>query len=91
MAARSAKKVAGDEPKASPSAAPAVDTAALSPTELAQAVLARTLRPRAADVRRLAEAVLAGKTKKKKKKAAEKKAGGKKRKLSKIPGQKAAK
>ena len=91
MAARDAKKVAGDEPKPPPPAPPAVDTAGLSPAELAQAVLAHMVRPKAADVRRLAEAVLAGKTKKKKKKAGDKKAGGKKRKLSKIPGQKAAK
>lgn len=91
MAVRSVKKVAGDKPKTPPPAPLAVDSASLSPAELAEAILARTVRPKVADVRRLAEAVLAGKTKKKKKKASEKKAGGKKRKLSKIPGQKAAK
>jgi hypothetical protein len=61
--------------------------------QLAEAVLARTVRPRVADVRRLAEAVLAKPAKKGKggtKKAAGKKAKGQKadRKLAKIPGQK---
>ncbi|MXP41600.1 hypothetical protein GRI75_08085 [Altererythrobacter soli] len=71
----------------------------LTDRQLAEAVLARTLRPRAADIRRLAEAVLAKSAKKKAKdgtkKAAGKKAAGKKTKahkangkLAKIPGQK---
>jgi hypothetical protein len=71
-----------------------VDSASLDPIALAEAVLARKLRPRAADVRRMAQALLDTSlqpTKKKKKKKgdkkAEKKAAGKKRKLSKIPGQ----
>lgn len=78
----------------SPRVPAAPDSAALDVTALAEGVLARTIRPRAADVRRLAEAVLAKdqkRAKKKKTKAEGKKAGGKKRKLSKIAGQKAAK
>lgn len=63
-------------------------------SELAQGILSRKIKPRVADVRRLAEVVLAreaSKKKKMKKKSSGKKAGGggKKRKLSKIPGQKA--
>ena len=55
---------------------------------LAEGIVARTLRPRAADVRRLAEAVLEAALKPAgKKKKGDKKPGGKKRKLSKIPGQ----
>jgi hypothetical protein len=67
-----------------------VDSADLTISALAEAILTRRIRPRTADVRRLAEAVLAAKAKKQKKKAA-RKAPGKKRKLSKIPGQKKAK
>ena len=53
--------------------------------DLTRAILARELRPRTGDIRRLAEAVLA----KKSKKARKDKAGGKKsKKLAKIPGQK---
>jgi hypothetical protein len=58
---------------------------------LAEAILARKFRPRVADLRRLAEAVLEKKRKsgkrKKKKNKADRKSGGKKRKLSKIPRQ----
>ena len=82
MAARSSK-TSTDQAPPPKAAAPASDTAGLSVKSLAEAILARTIRPRAADVRRLAEAVL------KKKKG--KKADGKKRKLSKIPGQKSGK
>lgn len=81
-----------------PKDAPAVEagptTEEMTDRQLAEAVLARTIRPRVADVRRLAEAVLA-KPAKKKGKGAAKKAGGKKAKqqkadgkLAKIPGQK---
>ena len=68
---------------------PALDGSTLSLEDLAEAVLARRLKPRAADLQRLAEGVL----KRKKggsKKDASKKAGGKKtkNKLPKIPGQK---
>jgi hypothetical protein len=65
----------------------AADRAALTDKELAQAVLAGTLRPRAGEVRRLAEAVLwkdAPKPPKKKGKAKKAKSG----KLAKIPRQK---
>jgi hypothetical protein len=53
--------------------------------ELARAVLARELRPRVAQVRRLAEGVLAARAKPKKRKG-DKKKGEKKRKLARIPG-----
>lgn len=73
---------------------PALTTAEMSDRQLAEAVLARTVRPKVGDIRRLAEAVLAA-SPKKKVKAPEKKGGGKKakakkadRKLAKIPGQK---
>ena len=60
------------------------DTTALSPKQLARLVLAREIKPRVSEVRRLAEA-LAGKPKKAKK---DKSAGKAERKLAKIPGQK---
>lgn len=84
----------GGEAKDVPARADGPAGAELTDRQLAEAVLARTLRPRAADIRRLAEAVLAKSTKKKAKdgtkKAAGKKAKGHKadRKLAKIPGQK---
>ena len=65
--------------------------------DLARAVLDRSIRPRAAAVRRLAEGVLANAASPKKAKKAKsaaaagkagKKGGGKKRKLAKIPGSK---
>jgi hypothetical protein len=56
----------------------------------ARNLIFRAALDRAADIRRLAEAVLADARKPDKKKK-KKKAEGKKRKLSKIPGQKAAK
>ncbi|WP_423142847.1 hypothetical protein ACOYW6_05725 [Parablastomonas sp. CN1-191] len=58
------------------------DTAAMSPRELAQAVLDRTIRPRVGEVRRLAAAIL-GKHARKHRKTAKASA----RKLAKIPGQ----
>ena len=74
--------------KRSASPAPAADRDELSVTELARGILSKDIRPRVGDVRRLAEAVLAGgKPKKDKKAKAEgKKAKGKK-KLARIPGQ----
>ena len=90
MARPSGKKAASEAPR--PAAAkPAPTPEELDPAALAEGILARTIRPRAADIRRLAEAVLAAgrkPDKKKKKKKGEKKA---ERKLSKIPGQKAGK
>lgn len=62
----------------------------LSVGDLARAVLSKEIRPRTADVHRLAEAVLAGgaKPKKAKKKAdGGKKKDKSKKKLAKIPGQ----
>jgi len=67
-------------------AAPANDPSELSLADLARKILAREIRPRVADIRRLAEAVLAAEEKR-----ARKKAGGKKHKLAKIPGQKGKK
>ena len=89
MAARKGETSTGRAASSSALAAPAADTAGLEPKALAEGILARTIRPRAADVRRLAEAVLeAGrKPAKKKRKKDDKKADRKKRKLSKIPGQ----
>ena len=69
-----------------PEAAPAEarpDTATMTDRQLAQAVLQRTIRPRVAEVMRLAEAVVA----KSKKKAAKKGKAGRSGKLAKIPGQ----
>lgn len=88
MARPSAKKSASETPPAA--AEPASPPEVLDPAALAEGILARTIRPRVADIRRLAEAVLdaARKADKKKKKKAAKKA---ERKLSKIPGQKARK
>jgi hypothetical protein len=67
---------------------PLPDQAAMTPEQLAEAILARQIaRPRITSVRRLAEALLAkGKKKTKKKKA--RKAEKKVRKLALIPGQK---
>lgn len=88
MARANANKPAGETSpavKATPVAEP------LDLKELAQGILARTIRrPRVADVRRLAEAVLKP-DKKKKKKGAKKAAKDSGRKLSKIPGQKGRK
>lgn len=64
---------------------PRMDTASLGLADLANAILARQVRPRAADIRRLAEEVLRKKKRKKDKK------DGKARKLSKIPARKAKK
>ena len=68
------------------------DTSALSLKQLAKAVVARTVKPRAADIRRLAEGVLAAVSRKEKgaKKDGVKNGKGRKakQKLAKIPGQK---
>ena len=93
MARPSGKKSAG-QATALQTAKSTAPPAELDPAALAEGILARTIRPRAADVRKLAAAVIAAgrkPDKKKKKKKGEKSAGGKKRKLSKIPGQKASK
>lgn len=67
---------------------PANDAGELDLADFARAVIAREIkRPRIADIRRLAEAVLAAEEKRAKKKS---KKGGKK-KLAKIPGQKGKK
>lgn len=84
-----AKPSVNEAPEAAPAVAPPEPAAELDPRALAEGILARTIRPRAADVRRLAEAFLAAGRKPDKKKKS-KKAEGKKRKLGKIPGQKAA-
>ena len=85
MARASAKKPGGDTPPpAAVQSEPSTEPLGLK--ALAEGILARTIRPRVTDIRRLAEAVL--KPDKKKKKKSAKKA---ERKLSKIPGQKARK
>lgn len=78
----------GTPPPAAVKAAPAAEPLGIK--ALAEGILARTIRPRTADIRRLAEAALKP-DKKKKKKAAKKAAKDSGRKLSKIPGQKARK
>ncbi|MBT2135343.1 hypothetical protein KK137_13475 [Croceibacterium sp. LX-88] len=68
---------------------PAVDTSAFSLEQLAQAILAGEVKPRVADIRRLATAVLEPKTgeKPKKVKGSKAKKDKGKHKLPKIPGQ----
>ncbi|KRA81617.1 hypothetical protein [Altererythrobacter sp. Root672] len=76
--------------KRPPPKKPAIDTSALSLEQLAQAVLAGEVKPRVADLRRLATAILEPKADEKPKKAKgekTKKEKGK-HKLPKIPGQK---
>jgi hypothetical protein len=84
------------KPKAATNPVEAVPAAAndvgeLPLADLARGILAREIRPRVADVRRLAEATLAAEEKRARKKAGGKKKDTKKRKLAKIPGQKAKK
>ena len=87
MARASVNKPAGETP---PAVTPAPVAEPLDLKALAEGILARTIRPRVGDIRRLAEAVLKP-DKKKKKKAAKKAAKNIGRKLSKIPGQKGRK
>lgn len=74
-----------------PAAPAASDADELALADLARGIVARTIRPRIADVRKLAEAVLVAEEKRARKKAGGKNKDGKKRKLAKIPGQKAKK
>lgn len=80
-------------PPSDPAPAPVArpDTTGLSAKQLARMVLAREIKPRVSEVRRLAEAV-AGKPKKPKKDKSAGKSSDKRdkaeRKLAKIPGQK---
>lgn len=67
-----------------------MDTASLNIEALATVILAREVKPRVGDVRRLAEAVLRKKKKKKGKKDRQQ-TDGTERKLSKIPGRKSKK
>jgi hypothetical protein len=76
--------------KRPPAPKPAADSSELSVKELARGIVSKEIRPRAADVRRLAEAVLAagdGKPKKAKKADRGKKKDKSNKKLAKIPGQ----
>lgn len=82
------EKPADETPSPAMVPAPRLDTASLDLKDLARAILARQVRPRVGDVRRLAEAAL---DKKRKSKKGAKKSDRKKRKLSKIPGQRPAK
>lgn len=88
-------------PNAAPASKPVGEAQELSLAALAQGILSREIRPRVADVRRLAEAVLAAGVRpgedskqakgKKDKGGPGKKSGGKKRKLAKIPRPKSKK
>jgi hypothetical protein len=85
------RKTAAAKDERPPAPKPADSRDGLSVVELAQGVLSKEIRPRAVDVRRLAEAVAAGGSGKPKK-ASKKADGGKKKdkskkKLAKIPGQ----
>jgi len=92
------KSTTSTEPE-SPTAAE--DRSDLSLTDLANGILSKEIRPRVADIRRLAEAVLSGETarpkkakagaegKKNKTRSDEKGGKKKKKKLAKIPGQRA--
>lgn len=75
-----------------PAKPPRPNTADFDLETLAAAILAREIRPRVGDIRRLAEAVLRQKQKKQAKKAKKARKAGAKgtRKLSKIPAPKAA-
>ena len=88
MAGRSKIVSGADTP--SPPAFAEPDRSELDVAALAEAILARRLRPRVSEVRRLAEALLDIERRRDKKKK-KKKSGGKKRKLSRIAGQKTAK
>jgi hypothetical protein len=88
MAGRSKIVSGADTP--SPPALAQPDRSELDVAALAEAILARRLRPRVSEVRRLAEALLDIERRRDKKKK-KKKSGGKKRKLSRIAGQKTAK
>ena len=82
-------KTASAPKRTAPPPKPVDNRDEMSVAELARGVLSKDIRPRIGDVRRLAEAALAGKKPKKDKKADGKKAKGKK--LAKIPGQRAKK
>jgi hypothetical protein len=88
--ARGSKTTTAAKRSAPPAPKPADNRDTLSVAQLARGILSKEIRPRAGDVRRLADAALAvGKPNKDKKAKTDggKKAKGKK-KLAKIPGQK---
>lgn len=90
MARAGAKASAKNTPPGQPSL-PAATSDEMTLAELAEGILARRIRPRTAQVRSLAQAVLDAEEKRARRKAKaeeKKKAGGKKRKLAKIPRQK---
>jgi hypothetical protein len=98
MAARKTRTTSSDQ---EPAPKPADSRDDLSLADLARGVLAKEIKPRVSDVRRLAEAALASTAGKKKAKGGGKKkdkarsdkkeAGRKVKTLAKIPGQKAKK
>lgn len=88
---KAAPKTAPQPTQTAPAAPVIDDPAELALADLARGIVAREIRPRVADIRRLAEAVLAAEEKRARKKAGRKNKDGKKRKLAKIPGQKAKK
>jgi len=90
------KTIARPKPPAAPK--PANDQGELSLTDVARGILSKEIRPRVGDIRRLAEAVLAGGGakakkakadggKKKDKTRSDEKSGKKNKKMAKIPGQ----
>jgi len=96
MAARS--KTTSTKPKPPAAPQPANDQGELSLADLARGVLSKEIRPRVGDIRRLAEAALAGADgkpkkakadggKKKDKTRSDDKGGKKNKKQAKIPGQ----
>ena len=88
--ATDAEPAAAADADVQPAARPRIDTAALSIEALAAAILARGVRPRVGEVRRLAEEVVRKKQKKAAKKA-RKEDRKESRKLSKIPAPKGKK
>jgi hypothetical protein len=91
-----APKPAAKRRPPAPKPQPADDRDSLSVADLARGIVSKAIRARALDVRRLAEAVVAGASAKLKKGKKDKAAGEKKKdkgtkKLAKIPGQKAKK
>ena len=94
--AGSSKTPKAPKGKRPPAPDPANDRGELSVTDLARGILSKEIRPRVTEVRRLAEAVLAGASAKPKKaakkdKAADGKKKDKSKKLAKIPGRRAKK
>ena len=93
--ARDGKTATTAKRKPAQAPAPADSRDGLSVGDLARGILSKDIRPRLGDIRRLAEAVLAGRGAKPRKGKKDKADGGKKAKgkttLARIPGQKGKK